>query len=60
MDDPSAVEAWREQVRTALAGGDSSGLSELFAGARDTWGAEQASRLWLETVSAFDANAVTG
>lgn len=60
MDEPSAVDAWQREVRAALTVADSSLLSELFAGARETWGPERASRLWLETVSAFDANAVTG
>lgn len=60
MDDPSAVDAWQQEVRAALASGESTLLRELFAGAQQTWGKERASRLWLETVSAFDANAVTG
>jgi hypothetical protein len=60
MEDLSAVETWRSAVRAALAQGDSSLLGELFTGAQQTWGNDRASRLWLETVSAFDANAVTG
>ena len=60
MEHLSAVEIWRGAVRAALAQGDSSLLGELFAGAKETWGADRASRLWLETVSAFDAIAVTG
>ena len=60
MDELSALQTWKSAVRAALAEGDSAQLGELFAGAQETWGAERASRLWLETVSAFDANAVTG
>lgn len=60
VEDLSAVETWRGAVRAALAQGDPQLLGELFAGAQVTWGEERASRLWLETVSAFDANAVTG
>lgn len=60
MNDLSAVEAWQSAVRAALAQGDSALLGQLFAGAQETWGAERASRLWLESASAFDANAVTG
>lgn len=60
MEDLSAVATWQSAVRAALAQGDSALLGELFAGAQQTWGNERASRMWLETVSAFDANAVTG
>lgn len=52
--------AWSQAVRVALGDGDTERLAELFSQAREVWGSERASRLWLETVSAYDANAVTG
>lgn len=60
MDDSEAVKTWRAAVRQALQRGDAQELAALFAGAQDTWGSDHASRLWLEEVSGFDANAVTG
>jgi hypothetical protein len=60
MEDQLALQTWQQEVRAALASADSSLLGQLFAAAQDTWGPERASRLWLETVSAFDANAITG
>jgi hypothetical protein len=51
---------WQNSVRNALARGDTQELRQLFEGAQEMWGKEQSSRLWLEIVSAFDANAVTG
>lgn len=56
----SPMQAWHESVLSALARGDTCELGELFQGAQAMWGNEQASRMWLEIVSAFDANAITG
>ncbi|MEY2989631.1 MAG: hypothetical protein RLZZ163_547 [Actinomycetota bacterium] len=60
MDDVSAEAAWRDAVRVALTRGDRDELGRLFSGAQELWGNAVASRLWLEMVSAFDANATTG
>lgn len=60
MDDSEALKSWRAAVRQALHRGDSQELATLFSGAQDTWGKELTSRMWLEEVSGFDANAVTG
>ena len=60
MDDVSAETAWRDAVRAALTRGDREALGRLFSGAQEMWGTTVASRLWLEMVSAFDANATTG
>jgi hypothetical protein len=60
MNPDSAQEAWEVSVRDALAHDDTGQLSVLFVGAQEVWGRDRASRMWLEIVSAFDANAVTG
>lgn len=51
---------WADEVRAALLGEDREALAGLFAAAEEAEGDVVASRSWLEVVSAFDANAVTG
>lgn len=60
MNPDPAVEAWQQSVHEALAHDDTERLGSLFSGAQEVWGRDRASRMWLEIVSAFDANAVTG
>jgi hypothetical protein len=60
MNEELAEAAWRESVSAAAIRGDPDALGRLFRDAQRMWGDEAASRLWLETVSAFDANAATG
>lgn len=52
--------AWSDSVRSASHAGDADRLRELFRNAVDAWGPERASRRWQETLSAYDAAAVTG
>ncbi len=51
---------WKAHVRAALLRGDREALARLFAEAYDVEGEPAASHSWLEAVSAFDAEAVTG
>lgn len=53
-------EAWMHAVAEASARQDRPQLAELFAQARDLWGSQEASRMWLAAVSGFDDSAVTG
>ncbi len=47
-------------MRAAAAAGDTAALARLFAEAVAAEGRHGASRAWLEAISGFDANAVTG
>lgn len=60
MEGRSTELTWRAAVRQALQRADDQALATLFTGAQDMWGKDHASRMWLEEVSGFDANAVTG
>jgi hypothetical protein len=51
---------WAEEVRTAVLAGDGDALARLFEAAVAAEGRPGASRSWLEAISAFDADAVTG
>jgi len=51
---------WDEAVRAAVVAGDAPALSRLFEEALAAEGRPGASRSWLEAISAFDADAVTG
>jgi hypothetical protein len=51
---------WVDQVRAAVLSGDGPALARLFAAAVAIEGRPGASRSWLEAISAFDADAVTG
>lgn len=53
-------EAWMHAVAEASARQDRPQLADLFAQARDLWGPQEASRMWLAAVSGFDDSAVTG
>lgn len=53
-------DAWMRAVAEAAARQDSVAMGELFAQAREVWGPQEASRMWLAAVSGFDASAVTG
>jgi hypothetical protein len=52
--------AWEQQVRSALLAEDGAALHALFDEALATEGRAAASRSWLDAISAFDADAVTG
>lgn len=52
--------AWTQAVAEAAARQDTDQLGDLFAQARQIWGPQEASRMWLAAVSGFDASAVTG
>ena len=59
--DMNATEdVWAKAVAEAAARQDTDELADLFAQARETWGSQEASRMWLAALSAFDASAVTG
>lgn len=51
---------WAEEVRAAVVSGDAAALARLFDVAVAAEGRSGASRSWLEAISAFDADAVTG
>jgi hypothetical protein len=51
---------WAEEVREALIRGDGQALASLFDAAVAAEGRAGATRSWLEAISAFDADAVTG
>jgi hypothetical protein len=51
---------WAEQVRAAVLTGDGAALARLFEAAVAAEGRSAASRSWLDAISAFDADAVTG
>jgi len=51
---------WEQAVREALLRADGAELARLFEGAVAAEGRTSASRSWLEAISAFDAEAVTG
>jgi len=51
---------WAEEVRAAVLSGDGAALARLFETAVAVEGRHGASRSWLEAISAFDADAVTG
>jgi hypothetical protein len=51
---------WAEEVRTAVLAGDGPALARLFEAAVAVEGRAAASRSWLDAISAFDADAVTG
>lgn len=53
-------QAWDELVRRALLAGDADALRALFERALAAEGRAEASRSWLEAISGFDANAITG
>ena len=54
------LDAWRAKVLQAQAQSDESTLGRLFEELVDNLGTEQASHVWLEVMSAWDANAITG
>jgi len=51
---------WEQAVREAVLRADGAELSRLFEDAVTAEGRAGASRSWLEAISAFDAEAVTG
>ena len=51
---------WADAVRAAVLSGDGPALARLFDVAVAAEGRARASRSWLDAISAFDANAVTG
>jgi hypothetical protein len=51
---------WADEVRAAVLGGDGPALARLFDAAVALEGRAGASRSWLDSISAFDADAVTG
>jgi hypothetical protein len=51
---------WEQAVRDAVLRADGAALARLFEDAVAAEGRTGASRSWLEAVSAFDAEAVTG
>ncbi len=51
---------WADAVRAAVLGGDGAALARLFDAAVALEGRAGASRSWLDAISAFDADAVTG
>jgi hypothetical protein len=51
---------WADEVRAAVLTGDGAALAALFDAAVAAEGRTGASRSWLEAISAFDAEAVTG
>jgi hypothetical protein len=51
---------WADAVRAAVLGGDGPALARLFDAAVALEGRAGASRSWLDAISAFDADAVTG
>ncbi len=51
---------WEQAVREAVLRADGAELTRLFEGAVAAEGRTGASRSWLEAISAFDAEAVTG
>jgi hypothetical protein len=51
---------WAEEVRAAVLDGDGRALARLFEAAVALEGRAAASRSWLDAISAFDADAVTG
>jgi hypothetical protein len=51
---------WTDEVRAALIRGDGQALARLFDAAVAAEGRAGATRSWLEAISAFDADAVTG
>jgi uncharacterized protein YdaL len=54
------LEVWRAKVLQAQAQSDESELGRLFVELVDNLGTERASHVWLEAMSAWDANAITG
>ncbi len=51
---------WADDVRAAVLSGDGPALARLFDAAVAVEGRSGASRSWLDAISAFDADAVTG
>jgi len=51
---------WADEVRAAVLSGDGAALARLFDAAVEAEGRQRASRSWLDAISAFDADAVTG
>ena len=51
---------WEDRVRTALLAADGAALARLFDQAVGAEGRAGASRSWLASISAFDADAITG
>ena len=51
---------WADEVRAAVLTADGPALAELFEAAVAVEGRAGASRSWLDAISAFDADAVTG
>jgi hypothetical protein len=51
---------WADEVRAAVLSGDGPALARLFEAAVTAEGRSGASRSWLDAISAFDADAVTG
>jgi hypothetical protein len=51
---------WADEVRAAVLSGDGPALGRLFDAAVAAEGRHGASRSWLDAISAFDADAVTG
>jgi hypothetical protein len=56
----AGLDVWRARVLRAQAQSDESELGRLFAELVDRLGTERASHVWLEAMSAWDANAITG
>ena len=53
-------EAWADEVRAAALRADGAELAQLFEASVAAEGRAGASRSWLDAISAFDADAVTG
>jgi hypothetical protein len=60
VDTPGMDPEWTEQARAALLAGDGAQLVALFERALAAEGRDGATRAWLEALSGFDADAVTG
>ena len=52
--------SWRDRVRAAQATSHSVALRSLYAELVTNMGDEQASQVWLEEMSGWDASAITG
>ncbi|MGB8021471.1 MAG: hypothetical protein WCF04_09615 [Candidatus Nanopelagicales bacterium] len=51
---------WAQSVRAALLAGQPDALAALFEQALAAEGRAAASKSWLDAISAFDADAITG
>lgn len=59
-DDSDGLGLWRAQVLHAQAENDEAQLGRLYGELAAKLGPGRASQVWLEVMSAWDANAITG